>query len=259
MDPAPSDSVMTLYGEVLLEPGLRMLREAFCRTVTSSLVSIGGWIGVDSFIGAGDMDDTSGHEPHSVDRDRHAAFRALAAVIEMASELATGAIGLLDGGQRFAAAALIRQLIETEYLLKAFSVDFTEAARWAGSTPDDIRRSFAPKTMRSVGGFSNREYWQHCDMGGHPAPSGRVLLRFNLVVPPSEDEVMTASVWGDLAQHLRRLWVTLDELLQREHARYETVRAGDHGPVREAIDEWVSLDPFAFTVDFALLEKLSQE
>jgi len=175
----------------------------------------------------------------------------------MASELVTGAVALLDNGQRFAASALIRQLLETEYLLKAFLLDFADAARWAASSPGDIRKSFAPRTMRAVGGFSNREYRQHCDMGGHPAPSGRALLRFNLAIPPNEDDFMTASVWGDLAQHLRRLWVTTDELLRREHARYESVRERDHAPVREVLARLVDTDPLASTVDFRLLNEIA--
>lgn len=175
----------------------------------------------------------------------------------MGSELATGAVALLDSGKRFAASALIRQLLETEYLLMVFSIDFADAARWAASSPDDIRRSFSPKSMRAIGGFSNHEYWQHCNMGGHPAPSGRVLLQFNLAIPPSEDDWLTASIWGDLAQHLRRLWVIADALLRREHARYESVREHDHEPVWDVVRRWVDADPLASTVDFRLLNEIA--
>lgn len=93
-------------------------------------------------------------------------------------------------------------------------------------------------------------------MGGHPAPSGRVLLRYNLAVPQGEDEFLTASMWGDLAQHLRRLWHGVDDLLLRQHARYEAVRSGDREHVDRAEVPWIERDPLAAPVDFRLLQEI---
>jgi hypothetical protein len=129
-------------------------------------------------------------------------------------------------------------------------------AEGARATPDEIRKEFSPKAMRAVGGFSNREYWQHCDMGGHPAPSGRPLLRFNLAANPSDDEFLSASVWGDLAQHLRRLWRAVDTLLCDQHARYSDVRSAERESVEQVDERWRRTDPLAQPVDFALLDGL---
>ncbi len=182
------------------------------------------------------------------------AFRALAAIVEMASELAGASVVLLDGGFRYASGGLIRQLIDTEYLLAAFAVDFSKATSWARATPEEIRQSFSPAKMRVIGGFSNREYWRHCDVGGHPAPSGRVLLKHNMATDVSEDEFLSASVWVDLAQHLRRLWSAVDRLLCDQHARYERVRRSERESVDKISELCLKIDPLATSADFRLLD-----
>lgn len=237
-----------------MDDELGELRRDFCRTAARSLRNVAGWLGIDAVLGGGDLqkpDDVLSKNP-----DRHMGFRATAVVIEMASELVSGAIREIDDDRRFAASALIRQLLESEYLLRAFGQEFSQASKWARSSSEDIRRLFRPATMRQIGGFSNTEYWNHCDMGGHPSPRGRVLLRYSPAVPKDEAEMMAASIWGDLAQHLRRLWLTTDELLVREHARYESVRSCDRDPVNELIELWDDRDPLSRTTDFQLLESL---
>ena len=235
-----------------MDDDLRALRKSFCRATADSLRNIAGWLSVDATLGGGDYREL--YETQLTDPDRFVAFRATAVVIEMASELVSGAVAQLNDDRRFAASTLIRQLLETEYLLRAFAEDFSQASKWALSSPDEIRRLFAPKTMRQIAGFSNTEYWNHCNLGGHPSPSGRALLRFSRVTSKGDDPFMDASLWGDLAQHLRRLWLTIDELLLREHARYETVRNSDRQQINEMILEWDSNDPLSRTTDFQRLE-----
>ncbi len=92
------------------------------------------------------------------------------------------------------------------------------------------------------------EYWRHCDMGGHPAPSGRLLLRiWSHASDPGHDEV-AAAAWADLAQHLNRLWLSLDRLLLREHARYESVRKDERTRVQEAMERWEEGDPLSASI-----------
>ena len=247
----PSPEAMEVYRDALLDEDLRRMREQFCRAASASLGSIANWLGFDSWLGAGDLGRPSSEaSPADPNHSRFVAFRASAVVIEMASELTVVAITALDGGLRYGAAAVIRQLIETEYLLAAFTAEFESAERWALSSPEDIRRSFSPKTMRQVGGFSNEEYWRHCDAGGHPSPTGRFLLRFG--DPLVDEDLLTSSVWGDLAQHLRRLWHRVDTLLAAEHARYESVRSSDRRRVAEAEAPWIERDPLATPTDFGL-------
>lgn len=78
----------------------------------------------------------------------------------------------------YAAATVLRQLIECEYLFALFSQDIAHAATWITSTPAQIRQTFTPAKMRQrTAAFSSQEYWSHCDRGGHPAPKGASLLQ----------------------------------------------------------------------------------
>lgn len=256
MPDRPSPQSLAIYRETLLDPELQMLRREFVILTADSLAGVAGWVGFDALLGGGDLILTGDRDERTHDTERYLAFRAAAAVIEMAGELAVGTVQLLEGGKRYASAALIRQLIEAEYLLTEFDESFTHASKWLRATPDEIRRSFNPKSMRTTGGFSDREYWTHSDIGGHPSPAGRPLLRYNLSVHPSEDELLTASVWADFAQHLRRVWYRVDSLLLNQHARYAVVRHESRVRVQQLEERWTRTDPLAAPVDFALLDGL---
>lgn len=258
----PTEAALALFREALLDPELRALRENYCRTVVVSLSNVATWLGMDAFLGGGDILGSASHQVQqgsgpTDDQGRHLAFRATSTVVEMAAQLAAGAVLLLDSDLSYAAAALIRQLIEAEYLLTAFGDDFDRAMLWAQATPDEIRRSFSQKKMRTVGQFSNHEYWHHCDMGGHPSPLGRPLLGRGGPASGEQPDVVVVSVWGDLAQHLRRVWFAVDQLLSSEHARYSCVRAKEVEAVQHLEVPWASHDPLAQPVDFALLNDLT--
>lgn len=81
---------------------------------------------------------------------------------------------LLRNGNDYGASALVRQLIECEYLLRAFRLNFADAARWHDAN-DSERWDFKPSKLREVGGFDRKEYADHCEAGGHPHPRGRRL------------------------------------------------------------------------------------
>ena len=138
------------------------------------------------------------------------ARRAVAIVAQMGAELAVGATQLYEAERWYAGAALVRQLIETEYLLFLFAADSAEPERWLRAAPDEARRVFAPGTMRerSAGRFRAEEYSVHCEVGGHPRLSGHVLLREHLTpVPGGTPSLFDPRVqWVDLAQHVERLW-----------------------------------------------------
>jgi hypothetical protein len=255
-EPALTPEARSLYRDVLLDDDLMALREEFCRTATEQLGNVAAWLGIDSLIGAGDVIDA--HAPRAdPDPDRYAAFRGASAVVEMAAELAAGAVSMLDAQRRYAAAALVRQLIEAEYLLRAFVDDIHRAAEWYQSTPAEIRASFMPKTMRPLGGFSDHEYWTHCDQGGHPSPQGCHLLRFGIHVPLQDVNLMTASMWGDLAQHLQRVWWAVHALLSTHHARFVSVRAEQIEAVNAIGTRWSNADPLSQPVDFSLINDIA--
>lgn len=103
------------------------------------------------------------------------------------------------------AGAVIRQLIECEYLLTLFNNDLAHARRWRESTPDQVRREFTPDTMRKLTGFAGQEYWNHCSTGGYPAPKGARLLE---KLDPARQSwpYSAAELLIDLGLHLHRIW-----------------------------------------------------
>jgi hypothetical protein len=102
----------------------------------------------------------------------------LAIVAEIAAELISGTLTLLDQDGLYGAAALLRQLVEVEYLCWAFAEDEDEAKRWMRSDRDERLRTWQPKHLRerSGGRFRGTDYHGHCERGGHPTPEATTLL-----------------------------------------------------------------------------------
>lgn len=249
------DDARSAFAAILVDTNLMSFRIDYSRTVVDNLANIAGWLGVDSLFGGGDVPEAWVYESTSVSPPpRYAEFRGASAVVEMAAELSAGSVTLLDAGLRYAAAALVRQLIEAEYLLRAFVDDIARAAEWYEASPSQIRRSFMPKTMRPLGGFSDQEYWTHCDHSGHPSPHGRHLLRFGSHEALADDKRLIASSWADLAQHLRRVWAATRSLLGTHHARFNIVRVAEIEAVRQVKDRWAREDPLADPIDLKVLK-----
>ena len=171
--------------------------------------------------------------------------RALAVVAQMGAELAMGATQLYESERWYAGAALVRQLIEVEYLLFLFATDASEAEKWLKASSKEARRMFSPTKMqeRSAERFNAAEYSIHCEIGGHPRPRGHVLLREHLT-PTSHDptELFDPGVqWVDLAQHVERMWghyvaaVAVHSPSNVYLERFEMIW--------KLIDEWRALDP----------------
>jgi hypothetical protein len=133
-----------------------------------------------------------------------AAGVGFATATTMAAELGEGARRLYESRLYYPGAALVRQLIECGYLLTLMSESREEAAAWMTSTHRDIVNQFMVRHMRerAVRNFRPTEYEKHCDLGGHPNPAGRTLLRSSF----DQQLVSPRSHWLDLAQHLSDAW-----------------------------------------------------
>lgn len=167
-------------------------RERYCRTTANALDSSGAIL------------DLAG----SVLGDESA--QALGLVARIGAALAQGAVAVLSASNAYAAAALIRQLVEVEYLLWTFDDDLAEAAAWLHANPRERQRSFGPAAMRkrSDGRFRDKEYDEHCAHGGHPNPKARTLLDPSPLAPVSPLDA-TRAMWVDLGHHLQRAWSLL--------------------------------------------------
>jgi hypothetical protein len=170
--------------------------------------------------------------------------RALGLVAQMAGELAVCEAQLYDAERWYAGAALVRQLIETEYLMFLFAIDHDEPERWLKASGKEARDMFAPAKMRerSAGRFNASEYSTHCEVGGHPRPAGHFLLKEHIIPIEGQNKLFDPRVqWVDLAQHLDRLWI------------HYVVAVGEHSPsniypeqfrkIHDAIVEWRALNP----------------
>jgi hypothetical protein len=140
-------------------------------------------------------DRAEGESPFEFGSD---ATVGLAAVLQIAGELVSGAITLLGEDNRYAAAALLRQLVEVEYLAWAFAEDEEEARKWMQSTKEQRQQLWQPRHLRERAGgrFRGSDYGQHCGRGGHPSPEGLTLLPDH-----SAPEVKPAIWWCDMAMH----------------------------------------------------------
>lgn len=169
---------------------------------------------------------------------RDDASRGIGLAVRIGAALAKGSVDLLRAGNAYAAAALVRQLVEVEYLLWTFADDGEEAARWLHASHSQLDR-FKPGAMRarSGGRFRSEEYRSHCERGGHPHPAGFALLRESNGLDP------VRAGWVDLGQHLERGWGSLREAL--EHEGYGDSLTDAFEEVEQARARWHERDGLA--------------
>ncbi|HUP62694.1 MAG TPA: hypothetical protein VNA69_19995 [Thermoanaerobaculia bacterium] len=172
--------------------------------------------------------------------------RAVALVLQISGRLAHGAISLLESENWYAAGALVRQLIEAEYLLFRFNADEIEAEKWLSATAREIRDLFSPGAMRKRSGqqFRVEEYAVHCERGGHPNPRAGFLLPEHAIVPDHLPFGSLNWLWVDLAQHLARIGVLMSTLVQ-SHFAYVGIARQSAREMRAAIDQWECRDLWA--------------
>ncbi|WP_275295720.1 hypothetical protein [Amycolatopsis sp. La24] len=229
------------FRRALLDESYGAARMQFLSTILGILVNIEDWFAIDSWITARKaVQPDRGEKP---DPAKAVPLWAVATVASMSTELADAAVAMVAKRRYYAVGAVIRQLIECEYLLVLFNEDLDHARRWGQSTPAEIRNSFSPKQMRTLTGkFSNEEYWGHCDTGGHPVPKGARLLE-KLDPMRRSWPISAAELSIDLGLHLRRIWKTIDSLLVKHHVRYQQVRADQRQLAEEAWVTWRANDP----------------
>jgi hypothetical protein len=128
---------------------------------------------------------------------------AVSLLLRIAAQLVSASNDLFADGRHYAAAALLRQLVEVEYLSWAFATRNNDAERWLRSTADERRNFFAPAKLRKAAGskFRGKDYGYHCELGGHPVPQSAVLL--------SGSEVTSQLLLSDLLGHTGCIWDNL--------------------------------------------------
>ena len=205
------------------------------------LVNVEDWLAIDSWLGAGKLADSK-VAPMAEDAN-YSSFRAVSAAVCMSVELTEAAVAMVEKRRYYAVSAVTRQLIECEYLLTLFNEDLDYARQWYENTPKQVKAMFNPSNMRQLTGkFSNKECSNHCDIGGHPGPKGTSLLE---KMDPARQSwpFAAAELSIDLGLHLHRIWMAIDGLLVKHHARYERVRSDQRGRAEGAWTAWQKADP----------------
>jgi hypothetical protein len=236
-----SDAARDELARSLIDSDYAAARMRFVTGIRGLIINIEDWLAIDSWLAGGEVADIEVREETG---QAFSEFRAVSTVACMAAELADAAVDMAVRQRYYAVGALIRQLIECEYLLTWFNNDLAHARTWRESTPEEVRRSFRPGTMRQLTGFPDQEYWKHCETGGHPAPSGARLLQ-KLDPTRTSWPYQAAELLIDLGLHLRRTWRAFDALLVKYHARYAQVRADERSQAEEVWREWLEADPVA--------------
>jgi len=125
---------------------------------------------------------------------------AVSMLLCIASEIVSGCADLVHSGRHYAGAALVRQLVEVEYLAWAFENDDEESRRWLRSTREERLSFFTPAKLRAAaaGHFRSADYSLHCELGGHPVPGSWRLL--------NNAEANGHMVLNDCLRHSTSIW-----------------------------------------------------
>jgi hypothetical protein len=192
-----ADEARALVSEAATSATGRAAREGVCQALAETFRAAGKLLWPFGYILGTDRRD--GESPFGFGSD---ATVGLAVVVEIASELLSGAVLLLTEGNLYSGAALLRQIVEVEYLTWAFAEDEEEAMTWLRMTPEERRRMWQPRHLRerSAGRFRASDYHRHCERGGHPTPEGMTLLAAHT------QELWPELQWFDLALHGMSAW-----------------------------------------------------
>jgi hypothetical protein len=125
---------------------------------------------------------------------------AFALILEIASSLMSGANALFLSGNTYAGAALVRQLVEIEYLAWAFEENQIEAKKWIHSNKKERLGFFTPQKLRKAakGRFRGEDYSYHCELGGHPVPGASILFE--------NAERHGQLLLSDMLSHSKNIW-----------------------------------------------------
>lgn len=155
----------------------------------------------DTFCHVGEELRMVGHKTSPSSQDHHNdEVIAISVLLRIAGQLTAASADLFADGRHYAAAALLRQLVEVEYLAWAFDTRDQDAERWLRSSREEREAFFKPSKLRqaSQGKFRGKDYGYHCELGGHPVPGAEILLK--------DDAAISQLLLSDLLGHTGRIW-----------------------------------------------------
>jgi len=174
-------------------------------------------------------------------------YAGLSQISFTAAALGAGVIQLIGSNNHYPAFALIRQLVETEFVLWKFQHDPTLIPAWLNSERDAREQSWKPSRIYRDGDndYRQKDYSGHCEMGGHPTPVGTLLAAGN------RSPVAEAGALGDLILHLRdsynHMLSAADALDVRYSQTSPSIGTALRMEVQNALDSWKETDKYGFS------------
>ena len=160
---------------------------------------------------------------------------AISVLLKIAHQLVLSINELFQIRRAYAASALLRQLVEVEYLIYAFDTGSRAGKDWLNSTKEERFELFTPAKLRKAaqGNFRSKDYGYHCELGGHPTPTATILLL--------DDGKMSQLLLSDMLGHTGRIW---DHLTSWAEKRKSANSILQYRPtmVKKYV-EWKSEDP----------------
>lgn len=153
------------------DPDLCSLRKTTIVAVAGSLEELGITLQARGSADAAlDVSRTDGSDQEAV--------LAVGVLTRITAELVGVSGRLLSGSHHYAGAALLRQVVEIEYLTWAFAHNQRDAVGWLNSTHEERMSLFTPAQLREISGgrFNRHDYRIHCEQGGHPVSLAAILL-----------------------------------------------------------------------------------
>jgi hypothetical protein len=181
--------------EAAAEPSLIGLRVALAKFTSEQFDQVGTVLHLAGHIIGPDRSVGASPFGHGSDE-----MVAISMLLRIASQLISASTDLFLDGRSYAAAALVRQMVEIEYLAWAFETRDRDAERWLRSNEQDRQDFFKPAKLRKAaqGKFRSKDYGYHCELGGHPVPKAAILL--------ADDPAIAQLLLSDLLGHAGRIW-----------------------------------------------------
>ena len=213
-----------------LDPRLAKLRKELALYSSKVFLDVGTNLHALGHIVGSDRKD--GKSPFGHGNDEVVGMSVL---LRMGSQLISASTELLTEGRPYAGAALLRQIVEIEYLVWAFESRDKDAELWLRSDQKVRETFFRPAKLRaaSKGRFRSKDYGFHCELGGHPVPTGTVLL--------SDEPSRTELLLSDLLGHVGRIW---DHFIgwAKRHENYTVPFKNYSHQMAQRFGEWKSQD-----------------
>ncbi|MEU7144725.1 hypothetical protein ABZ942_35135 [Nocardia sp. NPDC046473] len=182
--------------------------------------------------------------------DARDSYEGVCRVAVTAAALGAGVIQLIEANNHYPAYALVRQIVETEFVLWKFQREPILAASWLNSDRDAREQSWKPSRIYRDGDneYRQKDYAGHCEMGGHPTPTG------TLVAAGERSSIAEASVLGDLILHLRESWIHIlvaaDALDLNVSESAPSVGGELRAKVENELNSWSRVDKYGFSTSY---------